>query len=153
MRQSRKAHDRMFDRAAVSRSGPIVAAYLGVDASRVTRLQRDADNDARTSFKALWQLSGESRFEIPRTQPQVLQRSGMSTFGVASRRPLKTRASGVSRGLHSQPCRLHGSAIRLRDCLPKLALPFHKRTRPGCVHLRTDKTETNQHEKQRDARR
>jgi AraC family transcriptional activator of tynA and feaB len=49
--------------ARAQRFADVLAAELSVDASRVIRLQRDADADLRAYFKVLWQLSGECRIE------------------------------------------------------------------------------------------
>lgn len=45
----------------LARFSTSVVAELAVGASRVVRLRRDAENDARACFKILWQLGGRSR--------------------------------------------------------------------------------------------
>ena len=106
--------------ARALRFADIVAAELSVDASRVTRHQRQADAEEQGFFKVLWQLSGESR--ITQGTRDSLLRPGMWSV-YDTRRSYSIESVGQSHLLVLlMPQRMHGGWLNAVETLAARAL-------------------------------
>jgi len=121
--------------ACAIRLGDMLAAEISVDASRVTRLRRDADHDERACFKVLWQLAGTSRI-MQGTRDSLLRPGHWSVYD--TRRPYSIEAVGAARFivlLVPQHAR-YGWSAKV-EALAGRALPGHYGARVAMASLAT----------------